>query len=453
MKNLISLLTFCCIFFLTVPISPAREGSKQTSSQKLSILTSFSPDFYQPFIEEYQKHNPTFQIQVLNKKTTAAIAEIQRGNSRNFDIFWSSSPDAFAILKDAGKLVQTGYLPAYPPINTTNPLPGDNGDYFFNFALSGVGYMWNKNSLSNENIKPPNSWKDLTDSRFYGQLAISTPSRSGTTHLIVESLLQQLGWQEGWKYLLKTAANLETITARSFSVPDGVASKRFSAGLVIDFLATAKMNMQNEIDFSYGKEVFLMPAGVAALENGKNINQAVKFIDFLLSIDGQSILLRPSINRMPISRAVFDQTGRELPPLMDYIQKNKTRRFNTALSQGRYLLVNTLFDQVITFKLLEYRRIWKKLITLEKQYGLEQVQKTGIRQAITDLLCEIPVSEEKSLDTAYTMLFQTSNLKEVRDKKRLEMKNWDSTINRRISKAEELLEKISFQLSEVGHGS
>lgn len=32
------------------------------------------------------------------------------------------------------------------------------------------------------------------------------------------------------------------------------------------------------------KKFFLMPGGVVALNNGKNINQAVKFIDFLFQL-------------------------------------------------------------------------------------------------------------------------------------------------------------------------
>ncbi len=45
---------------------------------------------------------------------------------------------------------------------------------------------------------------------------MSSPSRSDTNHLMVESLLQQKGWIKGWETLLTTAGNLVTISSRSF---------------------------------------------------------------------------------------------------------------------------------------------------------------------------------------------------------------------------------------------
>lgn len=449
-RSKLVLLGHISLFFYLVTLSTTfclADDVKNNQSSKLSILTSFSPDFYLPFIQRYQERNPTLQIQVLNKKTTSAMADITRGNNRNFDIFWSSSPDAFSILKDAKCLFKTGYIPSYPPISTKQPIPGDFDSEYFNFALSGVGYMWNKNTLMRAKVKPPESWQDLTDSRFYGQLAMSTPSRSGTTHLIVESLLQNLGWDAGWQYLIKIAANFETITARSFSVPDGVASGRFGAGLVIDFLATAKMNVQQEIDFSYGDNAFLMPAGVAALKNGRNVEESVKFIDFLLSIEGQEILLRPSIGRMPISKAVFS-SGETAPPLLvEYIDKNQTIKFNTELSKKRYLLINTLFDQLITYRLLEYRRVWKKLLTLEKTYGAKSVANTGVRGKLTTLLGQVPVTENQSLSADYNKLFRITLSKELSNQKRAELKEWEIFQTTLLSKAEHLLREVELHLS------
>lgn len=71
---------------------------------------------------------------------------------------------------------------------------------------------------------------------------MSSPSRSDTNHLMVESLLQQKGWEEGWATLLASAGNLVTISSRSFGVADKIKSGLGVAGPVIDNYANLLLN-------------------------------------------------------------------------------------------------------------------------------------------------------------------------------------------------------------------
>lgn len=430
----------CLILTSAIPGLSAEARAQEISpTRSLRVLTSFSPDFYLPFIDAYKKDNPDLQLQILNKKTTAALTEIQRGNTREFDIFWSSSPDAFAVLKENDKLARTHYRPKYPPLSKEQLFIGDADGYFFNFAISGIGYMWNESLLKDLNIAAPSNWSDLAEPRFYGQLAMSTPSRSGTNHLIVESLLQGMGWVDGWRYILKMSGNLETITARSFSVPEGVAKGRFGAGMVIDFLAISKMSLHDEIKFSYGRPVFLMPAGIAVLKDSKKIEEAVSFIDFILSAEGQQILLNPSIGRLPVSGAVVSPNEPERHPLLELIHSGLTASYNTELSRSRYRLVNALFDQLITYRLLERRRIWKMLLKLEREYGQDSVAEIGIRESVLNLLCEIPISEEQSVDKELNNLFNITLSSGYGEKKREMLHHWDVFISERFEQAKRLL--------------
>ena len=81
--------------------------------------------------------------------------------------------------------------------------------------------------------------------------AISSPSRSGTTHLTVETILQGEGWNKGWEQLLAICANSAAITERSFGVPDGVNNGQFGIGLVIDFFGLAGKYSGFPVEFAY----------------------------------------------------------------------------------------------------------------------------------------------------------------------------------------------------------
>ena len=95
--------------------------------------------------------------------------------------------------------------------------------------------MWNTRYLKAKKLPVPNSWAELERPVYHGHVGMSAPSRSGTTHLTVETLLQGKGWKDGWAMWKNIAGNFNTVTARSFGVPDGVNSGQFGVGIVIDF--------------------------------------------------------------------------------------------------------------------------------------------------------------------------------------------------------------------------
>lgn len=413
---------------------------KTRTTDRLAIITSFPPEFYEPFIRRFKILYPSLQVQILNKKTTAALAEIQRGNSRNFDLFWSSSTDAFEVLKLSGKLKRSEYTLQHPTVDVRGVTLSDHDGYYFNFALSSVGFMWNSRFLRENNLTVPSGWQALTDPSYYGYLAMSSPSRSGTTHLIVEGILQGMGWDQGWAYLLKMSGNLATVTARSFSIPEGIVNGRFGIGLVIDFLAQGPKAVNMNIDFQYGEPILLLPAGIAFLKGGNNRVEAMKFLQFILSPEGQEILLDPTIGRLPILKDVRTTKVMKVPELLHFINEGKTSSYDTKLSRTRYNLVNNLFDQLITYRLLERRKIWKSLIELENMHGMEQDYLQKVKENVLSLLSEIPVSEEQSVDRKTNFLLEsTSGSGGGNERKRKLLQEWDSFISQRFSQADNLL--------------
>jgi len=69
--------------------------------------------------------------------------------------------------------------------------------------------MWNTRYLKAKKIPAPNEWADLTRPVYHNHLGMSAPSRSGTTHLTVETVLQGDGWDKGWA-LWKEIATLRS---------------------------------------------------------------------------------------------------------------------------------------------------------------------------------------------------------------------------------------------------
>jgi ABC-type Fe3+ transport system substrate-binding protein len=76
--------------------------------------------------------------------------------------------------------------------------------------------MWNTRYVQANKLPEPKDWSDLAKAAYFDHVAISAPSRSGTTHLTIETILQGEGWDKGWRSVKEMAGNFRQITERSF---------------------------------------------------------------------------------------------------------------------------------------------------------------------------------------------------------------------------------------------
>src|ERR671910_149724 len=163
-------------------------------AKELVIVTSFPKELFENYKKAFEARYPSIKVVVNSKQTNAGVTYLRETKARpDADIFWVSAPDAFQTLKSEGLLEKYA-----PPKEIMTKIPAKIGNFpvhdpdgtYFGFAISGYGLMWNKNYLKAHKLTAPREWTDLSDGRYHGHLVISAPSRSGTTHLTVETILQ-----------------------------------------------------------------------------------------------------------------------------------------------------------------------------------------------------------------------------------------------------------------------
>ena len=179
--------------------------------------------------------------------------------------------------------------------------------FYLGFAASGYGIMYNTRYLRANNLPAPKEWDDLKKPIYFGHVGISAPSRSGTTHLTVETILQGEGWDKGWASLLEIGGNLAQVSDRSFGVPEAVNSGQYGIGIVIDFFGLSAKASKFPVEFVYPTVTAIVPANVGIIANARNPKAAEAFVEFLLSDEGQQILLDPKIQRLPVRPATYDK--------------------------------------------------------------------------------------------------------------------------------------------------
>ncbi|WP_293644627.1 ABC transporter substrate-binding protein [Thiolapillus sp.] len=423
----------------------------QATEGKLVVVTSYPPDTTTTFKKAFEKKYPGIKVEMLKKKTTAGVKYLQEtaGNNTS-DLFWASAPDAFEILKgdDLLQKYQTK-VKGIPEKVGAFPINDPDG-YYKGFAASGYGIMWNTRYLKAKKLPVPHEWEDLTKAVYHNHVGMSAPSRSGTTHLTVETVLQGKGWEEGWATWKEIAGNMKTITERSFGVPDGVNSGQFGIGIVIDFFGLSSKASGFPVDFVYPRVTTLVPANIAIVKNAPHRETAADFIEFLLSDEGQALLLDPKIMRLPVNPKAYAKAPANFPNPFKDNSIGSGVKFDLALSKSRYNVVNSLFDVMITYRLDDLRTAVKAIQDAEAalQGNNNPAAQKLIAQA-KDLVNAVPIDAAKASDEAFNSIFKKKRKKastKVTGRQAEIEQQWDEMIKANYAKATQLANKAKSML-------
>jgi len=421
----------------------ATPALAQGPEDKVVIVTSFSKELTDPFAQAFQKKHPGTRVEVQNRNTAAAVTFIRETRSSPPDLMWASAPDAFEVLKK-DKLLQKYQPKAQGIAAKVGSYPVNDPDGFFvGFAASGYGIMYNTRYLRANNLPPPKEWDDLKKPIYAGHVGISAPSRSGTTHLTVETILQGEGWDKGWGTLLEIGGNLAQVSDRSFGVPDAVNSGQYGIGIVIDFFGLSAKASGFPVEFAYPTITTIVPANIGIIANARNQKAAEAFVEFLLSEEGQQILLDPKIQRLPVRLTTYEKVPPGYPNPFKDARLGARVIFNADVSEARYELINSLFDRVITFRLKELNAAWKAIHDAEAKLGARpSAEATRLMAQAIKLAGAVPITEKEASDRAITGAFQEIKAGQKAAGRQAEFEAaWDAAAVKNYAEAKALAER------------
>lgn len=389
LKTIAAAMLMSAAFIVT---AHAQDGGKVT------IVTSFSKDVTDPFKAGFEAANPGFTLDVQNKSTSSGVKYIDETKVNNqVDLFWASAPDAFDSLK--GKELLAKFTPSVTglPEKVGSYPVNDPDGFYFGFAASGYGIMSNDRYLEANNLPKPAEWGDLAKPEYFDHVAIAAPSRSGTTHLTIETILQGEGWDKGWGTLKGIGGNLQQVTERSFGVPDAVNSGQTGIGIVIDFFAFSAQASGFPVSFAYPSVTTVVPANIGIVANAPNQAGAEAFVNYILSEKGQEVLLEPAIRRLPINPALYAKAPEGFPNPFKDPRFQSMITFDSDVSKKRTDVVDTLFDQLISFQLENLKGATQAIHAAEKALAAnEQPAARALLDEAKALAAAMPITAEEA---------------------------------------------------------
>ncbi len=285
------------------------------------------------------------------------FSEVEREARRAFldsevgigvDLFFGGGAYDFTQQARAGRLVPSRVLETHPEWFREDSIPQEvSGEEFYDVqgrwigtCLSAFGIVCNVDSLERLGFSElPASWRDLTDPKFYKQVALADPTKSGSAAKAFEMVIQQqmqervrvtgdleTGLREGWllglQLIQQASANARYFTDAAPKVPMDVSLGDAAIGMCIDFFGRFQSEAVRLEDGS-SRLVYFTPVGgssvgvdpVGMLRGAPNREVAELFIEFVLSIEGQKLWdfrvgtpggpLRYALRRPPIRKELY----------------------------------------------------------------------------------------------------------------------------------------------------
>jgi len=249
------------------------------------------------------------------------------------DLFFGGGTYDFAKQAQAGRLVPSRILQTHPQWFTDEVVPQryageeywDRQGLWIGCVLSSYGIIYNRDSLQRLGVeREPLQWADLTDARYYGEIALCDPTKSGSIAKAFENVIQQRmqerwlalkasapagadmkdlekqavaeGWIEGLRILQLVGANSRYFTDTSQKPPIDVAAGNCAAGMCIDFYGRAQAEVAARRSGSERLGYISPPGGtvssvdpIGLLRGAPHREVAERFIEFVLSPEGQKL--------------------------------------------------------------------------------------------------------------------------------------------------------------------
>lgn len=299
-KNLkASALALLCV---SVLMGAAPTFADQTLGGKLVVYTSQAPEIAQQTIDAFKAAYPSIQVEWSRNGTTQLMnvlhTEMMAGDVKA-DVLLVADSINLGALKKEGKLM------AYPdaPVGNLDSNFYDKDKTWFGTKIIAtvIGY-------NTKNAKPVESWQALTLPDNKGQVAVPSPLYSGAALYNLHTAINTPAI--GWNFYQQLAANDITPEGGNGPALKAVASGLDKYGVITDADIIAAKKKGSPIDLVYPKEgVSFVTEPVAILSSSHNVPAAKAFVNFLLSKQGQALVVKQG-NR-PIDASLAPPEGFE----------------------------------------------------------------------------------------------------------------------------------------------
>ena len=312
---------------LALQIESTNLYGNTTKNINLEILSSTDIEVFSPILKKFSEINPNISIRYSGASTADIYNEVKNNKLSKFDLIMSSAMDLQIKLANDGyaKNIQISNLEEMPNWSIwQNKVIG--------FSLEPIVMVVSKKDVKNI----PNTRSELisilreNSNYFKNKIITYDINKSGAGFLFASQDARQSN--SFWR-LSELMGSLNTkVVCCSSEMLDSIASrKKYIAYNLIGSYAQERAKYEKNLIVVYPSDYTLILLRSALIPiNSKNNNNAVTFLNFLLSSDGQKFLEKKGM--YSVSNKKIIQQGNIRPIRLDtgllvFLDKLKRKRF------------------------------------------------------------------------------------------------------------------------------
>ena len=293
MIRAVAVAAFASLFSI---LGAAQSGA--SDNEAIVVVTSFPEELTTRYEREFERGHPQSHVRFIWKQSRDALAELAKPEQGGADVYWAPAPANFALLRDRGAFRKISVDRAALPGRLGQQQLSDPAGLYEAYDVAGYGIVANPSALAAAGLSAPRRWRDLASPEYARQLAMPIASKVGFSPALYDILLQSEGWDAGWR-LLSEMAGEATLLDSGFAPTASVREGKAALALTIDFFAEIAKANGAAVEMIYPERTAFLPAHVAMTAASKHVAGAQAFIDFLLSTDGQRLMMERDSRRHP----------------------------------------------------------------------------------------------------------------------------------------------------------
>ena len=269
------------------PAAPVDEMEELIAAAKaegkLVVYGSCEEEYLAAACEKFQElYGIETQYQRLSTGEVQSKVEEEKGTPSG-DVWFGGTTDPYNVC------AAEGLLEAYEAKNASHLLGSayrDPDGYWYGIYKGILGFMVNKDELARLNLEAPKDWADLTKPEYQGLIWLSNYNTAGTAKLVINTMIQKYGHDEGIQYLVDLDKNVQVYT-KSGSGP----SKNVGTGECVIGIGFLHDGITQIVDNGYGNIQLVIPSTGTSFEIGATAifkgaahpNAAKLWIEYALS--------------------------------------------------------------------------------------------------------------------------------------------------------------------------
>jgi iron(III) transport system substrate-binding protein len=281
------------LIFLALPPAARAQGS-------VTVYCSVLAEWCEIMRAEFERATGIDALMTV-KSTGETFAQIRaEASNPRADIWWGGTSEPHLEAAELG-LTEEYRSPALPKLHPWARKQAEQSRYRSVGIYAGtLGLVWNTEQLARRKLPEPKCWADMLRPEYRDEVQMSHPGTSGTSYVILATVMQLMGEEPGFEYLKKLHRNINQYPRSGAAPMRNTATGETTLSLTWMFAAVAEANAGFPVKAvapceGTGYEI----GSMSLIKGGRNLDNAKKWYEFALTPAAQDTGVRAKSFQIP----------------------------------------------------------------------------------------------------------------------------------------------------------